>query len=203
MTSRAEILNEVYAVFNGSSGELTKALYARLEAIGPAGSIATNLFRAAKCSTRAKTYRRGPGHITEAYERKQWSLENLVALLTAQDAGCGIASGSGWGWKEDPEEPHAKWVLYVELPNLGPLGGQVSFHTPVRGAGPDFAGDWDRLIGRSAARICQHCANVLSGMRGAEVSMPAIAEALRGAGPRAARQLVDAVTGDLFSGARR
>jgi hypothetical protein len=163
MTGHSEILNEVYGVYNGSNGAETAALYARLDAAGPAGRIATNLFRASKSSGRAKTYRRGPGHITAAYDRKQWALDNLAQLLTEHGAAVGIPPGTGWGWKEDPEEPHAKWVLYVELPELGPLGGQVSFHTPARGAGPDFAGEWDRLTGRSAARICLYCAAILSG----------------------------------------
>lgn len=46
-------------VFNGSEGAITRAYYAALEQRGAAGIVAVNLFRAQKCSTRAKKYRGG------------------------------------------------------------------------------------------------------------------------------------------------
>jgi hypothetical protein len=43
-----------------------------------------------------------------------------------------------WGWRVDPDQSFACYVLYIDLPN-----GQVSFHSPARYAGPDYDGDWD------------------------------------------------------------
>src|SRR4051812_42613342 len=104
--------------YAGSDGKATRELYARLAAMGPAGVIAMNLFRACKCSERAKVYR-GGCYRREAYGRKEWSLKNLCnALVNAGDA-----LGIMWGWKLDPEQEFHKWVLYVEIPT-----GQVSFH---------------------------------------------------------------------------
>jgi hypothetical protein len=51
-------LSECSAIYHGSNGALTVDLYARLEALGPAGIVAMNLFRAAKASERAKVYTR-------------------------------------------------------------------------------------------------------------------------------------------------
>lgn len=64
-------------VYAGSDGELTKRYYSELETKGPIGLVAMNLFRAQKCSARAKVYRggvRGRGsYKSMAYERKSWS----------------------------------------------------------------------------------------------------------------------------------
>ena len=72
---------DVISIYQGSNGEATKALYAQLESMGPHGVIAMNLFRACKCSERAKVYR-GRGYRDEAYRRKQWSMDNLCEALT-------------------------------------------------------------------------------------------------------------------------
>ena len=122
---------EIYA---GSDGEKTKALYARLETLGPLGTVAVNLFRAQKCSERAKVYR-GGGHRGAAYDRKNWSLQNLCAALAAH----GEALGLAWGWKEDPAQSFHRWVLYVELPT-----GQVSFHAASALSPQRYAGEWDQ-----------------------------------------------------------
>ena len=70
-----------HEIYYGSDGESTKALYARLWKLGPVGVIAVNLFRACKCSERAKQYHggiRGKGsYRSMAYERKQWSIAAL------------------------------------------------------------------------------------------------------------------------------
>lgn len=140
-------------VYGTSDGSLTRAFYAELEKRGAAGLVAMNLFRAQKCSSRAKVYRggvRGKGSYRGmAYERKQWSLDNLVKILSEQAQSLGIR----WGWKIDHNivfgcEP--SWVLYVDLPQ-----GQVSFHAPVRGGGPDYKGEWDREH-KSAERIVMY-----------------------------------------------
>lgn len=142
-------LQRIIAVYEGSDGEATTALYAELRQHGPAGEVAINLFRACKCSARAKVYR-GGGYKREAYDRKQWSITNLSNALTQNPL-------FPWGWKIDPSSFHVPWVLYVDLPT-----GQSSFHTEQRGLGPDYAGDWDGAIGTGPGRICKFAANVLA-----------------------------------------
>lgn len=147
----------VKAIYNGSDAAATRALYARLQALcGPAGVIAMNLFRAQKASSRAKVYRGGVRGVASfrdlAYEKKNWSLQNLCAALAEHGAGLGIR----WGWREDPAQSFHAWVLYVELPT-----GQVSFHAATRGAGPDYPRDWDGCK-LSAERIIAWVETVLS-----------------------------------------
>ncbi len=144
-------------VYAGSNGELTKRYYAELTARGPLGIVAVNLFRAQKCSARAKKYRggiRGVGSYRDmAYERKEWSLKNLCAALAEHGAALGIS----YGWKQDPAQPFHSWVLYVDLPQ-----GQVSFHAGERlGDGPDYTSDWDGQH-KSAERILALCDGVMS-----------------------------------------
>lgn len=133
-----------FEIFESSNGEATKDMYAKLEQLGPVGVIAMNLFRAQKCSTRAKLYH-GRQFKDAAYERKQWSMGLLAKALTEHAAKIGIT----WGWKQDPIQTYHTWVLYVDLPS-----GQVSFHSPSRGLGPDYPADWDRASGASPGRIC-------------------------------------------------
>lgn len=148
--------SDLLAIYEGSNGEATKALYAELEPIGPIGLIATNLFRAHKASARAKVYRggeRGRGsYRSMAYDRKEWSLGNLQDVLTRYGTELGIA----WGWKEDPAQEFHRWVLYVDLPT-----GQVSFHTAHQGSGPDYSGAWDGVRDQGPTRICMFIARVL------------------------------------------
>lgn len=131
---------DALAIYLGSDGKQTMALYARLEALGPMGVVAMNVFRAQKCSERAKSYSRR--YRNEAYGRKTWSM----GLLATAMAGTAMP----WGWKEDPTQEFHRWVLYVELPT-----GQVSFHTDTRGQGPDYAGEWDQQRGVAAVRVCK------------------------------------------------
>lgn len=139
-------------IFNGSNGEATKALYAKLETLGPAGMVALNLFRACKCSGRAKVYR-GRGYKDDAYARKEWSLQNLCGILEQHGAALGIT----WGWKEDPNQPHYPWVLYVELET-----GQTSFHNRNRLCQQDYHGDWDGTP-HSPSRIIRWTTTLLCG----------------------------------------
>lgn len=146
---------DIIRVYEGSDGEATKALYAKLEALGPQGAIAMNLFRACKCSERAKVYR-GHGYRDEAYRRKQWSMENLCNLLHELALS---TYGVPWGWGVDAVakaegSPHHH-VLYVET-----TAGQISFHTDVRGIGPDFPGEWDSVKNASAGRACSYAASL-------------------------------------------
>lgn len=141
-------------VYRRSDGEATRAYYAQLALAGPRGVIAVNLFRAQKCSARAKVYRGGiagqGSYKRMAYDRKSWSMDQLCAALAQH----GAALGMGWGWKRDPATLFGgseSWVLYVELPQ-----GQVSFHSPSRGAGPEYAGEWDGMKA-SELRILQFC----------------------------------------------
>lgn len=143
------------AVYNGSDAEATRTLYAQLSALGPQGEIAVNLFRAHKTSTRAKLYR-GRQHRDAAYDTKQWSIANLCRLLAEH------SDGMRWGWKEDTGQPLYCWVFYIDLP-----AGQVSFHTDVRGGGPDYGREWDGLRDVGAMRICRFI-EALAGRSGAD-----------------------------------
>lgn len=147
-------LSQVLRIYQGSNGEATRMLYRDLEGFGPMGVIAVNLFRACKCSERAKSYRPGPGYRTEAYARKDWSIQNLAQALAADDAH-GLTFG--WGLDEalcERGDPHHH-VLYIDLPT-----GQVSFHNGARYAGPDYAGAWDGATGVAADRICRFVAQL-------------------------------------------
>lgn len=148
----AEILARVVRAYSGSDGEATKALYDELTALGPAGLVATNLFRAHKSSIRAKVYRRGSSR-RAAYDRKDWSIENLAIALSEHAEAFGVP----WGWGIDDKQPFHKLVLYVDLPT-----GQVSFHTATRYRGPDYPGTWDGVPHQGADRICRWAARLLS-----------------------------------------
>jgi hypothetical protein len=151
--SDAAVLAEVLSVYRGSDGDKTRALYGRLETLGPDGALAVNLFRAQKASERAKVYRGGVAgrgsYSGMAYDRKQWATDNLCAAL----AGAGL----GWGWGVDSKQPVHRHVLYVDLPT-----GQISFHAAARGIGPDYPGEWDGVPGQSADRILRWCARLLA-----------------------------------------
>jgi hypothetical protein len=147
-------LSTIVRIYQGSNGDATRMLYRDLEAFGPMGVIAVNLFRACKCSERAKVYRKGPGYRTEAYARKDWSIRNLASALHASDA-----HGLAWGWAIDRDlqarlDPHHH-ILYVDLPT-----GQVSFHNGQRYEGPDYRGQWDEERGAAANRICRFVAEL-------------------------------------------
>jgi hypothetical protein len=148
---------QVLAVYTGSDGDATKALYARLGAFGPAGAIAVELFRTQKASARAKVYRggeRGRGSYRRmAYDRKGWAMDNLVAALGEH----GHRLGIGWGWGEDPARDPHRHVLYVDLPT-----GQVSFHSAARRSGPDYAKSWDGQRGAVPSRICRWIADLFA-----------------------------------------
>jgi len=139
-------------VYSGSDAELTKAYYRSLESRGPLGVVAMNLMRAQKASARAKVYRggiRGVGSFKRlAYEKKQWSLDQLADALYK------LPVEIPYGWKQDPTvlfDGEASWVLYVDLPQ-----GQVSFHSPTRGKGPHYPGEWDGQH-KSEERILAFC----------------------------------------------
>lgn len=150
-------------VHTKSDGELTKRYYAELQRRGPAGFVALNLFRAHKCSSRAKVYKgRARKFRDDAYARKEWSMANLCYILGR----AGDKLGIRYGWKIDKSvlfggggpNGDPSHVLYVELPT-----GQVSFHAPKRGEGPEYAGEWDgeRV---SQERILMFCDMVFEGL---------------------------------------
>jgi hypothetical protein len=165
-------------IFEGSDAAKTKAYYARLTAQGPYGIIAAFLMRAQKASTRAKKYHGisplwSKGHRVSyrdlAYERKGISLQQLNDALEDHEKTVNIP----FGWKEDPKQPYARWVLYVDLPQ-----GQVSFHNTMPYSARIYPRDWDRQHA-SAERIFAFCeavmlmpithrqANALSGLEAA------------------------------------
>jgi hypothetical protein len=143
------------SVYEGSDAAQTKALYCKLESIGPIGLVALNLFRAQKCSARAKVYRGGiPGGGSfkdMAYTRKAWSLLQLNTILMMHHLELRIP----WGWAKDPSEKFVPWVLYIDLPQ-----GQVSFHSIERYNGPDYPRGWDGQH-KSAERILAFVSEVL------------------------------------------
>lgn len=141
------------AIYRGNNGDATKAFYIELEAFGPIGIIAMNLFRASKRSERAKAYARRR-YRDAAYDVKQWSMENLCRMLTKHAPELGIV----WGWGRDDRAVGFEWVLYVEIPT-----GQVSFHTSNRGEGPDYGKPWDGMKGESDSRICTWVGQILDG----------------------------------------
>ena len=138
-------------VYEASDGCLTVAFYRRLCAIGPLGTIAMNLMRAQKTSTRAKKYR-GTKYRSASYDVKNYSLDQLCAALEKDS--CGLI----WGWGSDSNTLGFPWVLYVELPNIG----QVSFHAPSRGIGPNYSSSWDNVKGASEERILMFCDKVFT-----------------------------------------
>ena len=142
---------ELMQVYTGSDGDATKALYERLKAFGPAGIVATNLFRACKASERAKQYR-GGGYRGMAYDKKSWSIGNLSAALRDHAGPLGIT----WGWQKDPRTVNFEDVIYISLPT-----GQVSFHNNGRFDGPQYLGKWDEVRGQGPTRICQWIKTVL------------------------------------------
>lgn len=150
-------LLDLIDVYEGSNGETTMALYNRLRAHGPLGEVALNLFRACKNSERAKRYRGGNGqgsYRKMAYDRKGWSIDNLVTAITKD------AAGIPFGWGRDPQAIGFESVLYLDLPD-----GQVSFHCPARGQGPDYPGVWDGKAGVAPIRICKLIERIFNGQR--------------------------------------
>lgn len=144
----------VAEIFEGSSGEATRELYARLHSLGPIGIVAMNLFRAQKASARAKLYRRGNWK-REAYQKKDWSISLLCDALDRHGPGLRISHG----WGEDPREDHYPWVLYVDLPSSF---GQVSYHALHRKCASDYPGEWDGVPNASAGRIVAWVSSLLN-----------------------------------------
>lgn len=148
-------------VFDGSDGLKTRTYYAELEKRGPIGQAAVRLFRAQKTSTRAKMYR-GREYKSRAYDIKSWSMGELCKVLAEHGASMGFI----YGWSQDPDTVFGErpsWVLYVEIPSMCyRSAGQVSFHSPTRGEGPDYDGTWDGQRA-SEERILAFC-DVVYGM---------------------------------------
>lgn len=145
-------LANINSVFEGSNGDVTKAMYDELMAMGPAGVVAVNLFRSHKNSVRAKRYkRRSSTHA--AYDTKDWALNNLCECLDRHGATLGIL----WGWGRDERAVNFENVLYVDLPT-----GQVSFHLARRIKGPDYPGEWDGQRNASTGRLCQWIADLFA-----------------------------------------
>jgi hypothetical protein len=150
-TSLVDVIN----AYNGSDAQVTIALYQRLTACGPHGLVAVNLLRTQKASARAKVYHGGDtggGYRNQAYVRKQWAMTQLTTILDQHAESLVMA----WGWGEDPKQAIHKWVLYVDTPY-----GQCSFHTELRGTGPDYSRVWDGQLYETHRRICRYAADVL------------------------------------------
>jgi hypothetical protein len=129
------MIDSAREVFYGSNGVRTTSYMRELEKQGHVGKVAAELFRAQKASTRGKYYRGGvrggPSYRQLAYENTKNALRRLCELLQADSRGLRWGWGRKWaGYLQD--------VLYVDLPQ-----GQVSFHSGLRFAGPDYPGRWD------------------------------------------------------------
>jgi hypothetical protein len=143
----SEALKRVHAVFDGSDGDATRALYKELAERGPLGLIALNLFRANKNSARAKVYKGGNDK------------------GSSRDQQYPVPEVPKWGWAKDEDQQKHSWVLYVHIPT-----GQISFHTEHRGDGPDYQGDWDGIRGASVERVCKWAAQLLEKANGGNFS---------------------------------
>lgn len=151
---------EVQKAYEGSDADVTRALYARLEAMAPRGPVAMNLLRLMKASGRAKQYRGRPSrgrqsYRSMAYDKKDWAIGVTIDALRIHAEDCGIE----WGWGFDKKAIGYEHVLYVELPGAG----QVSFHTHYRRDGPDHPREWDGQRNSSALRIIEWAQAVLDG----------------------------------------
>lgn len=136
---------KAFQVFSQNDGEVTKAYYAQMNALGARGELAVALFRAQKRSTAAKSYRGGRNR-RAAYDVKNWSIGEVCRILMQYPS-----LNLVWGWQRDPLTPGYEWVLYVDLPT-----GQVSFHSADRLSGPDYLGSWDHKK-ESCERILAFC----------------------------------------------
>lgn len=150
--------DDVQTAYDGSDAEATRALYLRLIEYGSIGDVAINLLRASKASARAKVYRGKAGHgqpsyRRQAYDKKSWSIAQLCTALDAHAEVLGIR----WGWGEDRTTDGFSDVLYIDLPGAG----QVSFHQPYRGTGPNYPSAWDGARGEGARRIIRFATAVL------------------------------------------
>ena len=149
-------------IFAGSDGSATTALYEALRARGPIGHLSECLYKAAKTSGRAKVYR-GGRYRHAAYDNKASAMAQAVKMLDKHGADLGFV----YGWKEDPEVlfgDRASFVLYVDIPAaFGPgCVRQVSYHSPTRGEGPDYAGEWDGIKNASESRVIELATYVLT-----------------------------------------
>lgn len=145
--------DDILAVYLGSSGDATKAMYARLMTFPPRGPVAVKLLQACKASDRAKLYRKSR-YRHAAYDKKDWAMSELCRALVAEPDVV-----PSWGWGFDPNAIGFEHILYVDVPGAG----QVSFHTSYRKDGPDYAGAWDGLRGVAPRRICRWTEAVLDG----------------------------------------
>jgi hypothetical protein len=151
--------DEIMAVYTGSNADATHALYATLSTFQPRGYIAINLIRTCKASERAKKYRGkpgrgGPSYRQMAYDKKDWSIDELCRALVANPDVI-----NSWGWGRDAKAIGFENVLYVDIPGAG----QVSFHTEHRRDGPDFSGRWDGARNQAPRRICRWTEAILAG----------------------------------------
>lgn len=153
---------QAHDVYEQSDASVTRRYYASLEACGPLGKLAAALMRTHKASFRAKLYRgkhfsTGARYRDLAYRNKQEALHILVRTLE-------YSTGIVYGWGRDGMACAYVHVLYIDLPGQG----QVSFHSPTRGNGPDYPGVWDGQHA-SQPRILAFCdavlANLLQGMQ--------------------------------------
>lgn len=141
------------AAYEATDYSETRSYLRALANAGRLGRIAAALFAAMRASTDAKTERRlakgDPlAEITVSragYARKRLAMQKVCELLAHN------AAGLAWGWGNDRRQADCPFVLFVDLPQ-----GQVSFHTPEKLMGPEYAGRWDRAC-QNRERVLAFC----------------------------------------------
>lgn len=144
--------DNVSDAFFGSDADKTRDLYLRLVDRGPIGAIAVDLLRAMKASSRAKQYR--GRSVRLAYDKKSWAVSELCKSLELLAGDIGIR----WGWGKDRTVDQGfDDVIYIDLPGCG----QISFHSPTRGSGPDYPDAWDGVRGVGIPRVIRFAHAIL------------------------------------------
>lgn len=144
--------DQIMSVYKARDAQRTRDLYARLVAKSPRGIVAVNVLRAARNSEMAKGYSKGSA-TRAAYETKDWAIGELCRALVENP---GVITS--WGWGRDPKAVGFEDVLYIDMPGCG----QISFHNSHRREGPDYPGEWDRVLGKTANRVCRWAEAILT-----------------------------------------
>lgn len=151
----------------------------------PYGRFLLALENAQKASDSAKSraanglrmhdYRDGSRYWRANYRRSRDARElDYKRKSEAVAEACQLApvAGTTFGWRKDGGGV-VPWVVYFELPGIG----QASFHSPERGAGPDYSGVWDGLKGSTPGRITKAIKVVLGEDDAAQVRKNSPSEA--------------------------
>lgn len=148
---------EAAAAERAAKTRVTRALRKLADAGDPYAGALQQLRAAQRASDRAKSRAATGTHWDDFYGShgnyiasrdaiRSDYLDKDIALRAARPLL--TAAGITWGWGSDTGSYAATHVLYVDLPT-----GQISFHQPARGDGPDYEGTWDGVRDVAEARI--------------------------------------------------